>query len=61
MVLFLSCQPKLVQAPVQLLVELCGILFVGERQASLALVELKGMEERAVAVVLESLVDFLVP
>lgn len=46
---------------IHLLLELLRFLFIRERQAGQAILELKGMEEGAVLVVLECVVDFLVP
>jgi hypothetical protein len=44
-----------------LLNERLGLFLVGERQTRRAVLELESMEERAVLVVREIIVDFLVP
>lgn len=54
-------QPMFIQSLHQLLVKLCGVLVIRKGQARLAGIELKSMEKRAVGVVLESLVYFLIP
>jgi hypothetical protein len=46
---------------VHLLLELLCFLLISKRQAGQTILELKGMEEGSVLVVLEGVVDFLVP
>jgi hypothetical protein len=46
---------------VHLLLELLCFLLISKRQAGQTVLELKGVEEGAVLVVLEGVVDFLVP
>lgn len=46
---------------VHLLLELLGFLLICERQAGQTVLELEGVEEGTVLVVLEGVVDFLVP
>ena len=46
---------------VHLLLELLCFLFICKRQAGQTVLELKGVEEGSVLVVLEGIVDFLVP
>ena len=48
-------------AVVELLLECLGFLLVGKRQAGQTVLELKGVEEDAVLVVREGVVDLLVP
>lgn len=48
-------------ALVHLLLELLCFLLIGKRQTGQAVLELKGVEEGTVLVVLERVVDFLVP
>lgn len=48
-------------AVVELLLERLGLLLVGKRQAGETVLELKGVEEDAVLVVGEGVVDLLVP
>ena len=48
-------------AVVELLLERLGLLLVGKRQAGEAVLELKGVEEDAVLVVGEGVIDLLVP
>jgi len=46
---------------IHLLLELLGLLLIHEAQGSHALLQLKRVEECAILVVLESIVDLLVP
>lgn len=48
-------------AIVDLLLERLGLLLVGEGEACLAVLELEGVEEDAILVVCEGVVDLLVP
>jgi hypothetical protein len=58
---FQGCLARILLPVIHLLEELFRLLLVDEGQAGLAVLQLKGMEEDAVLVVVPILVDFLIP